>query len=105
MKVEAVVSFQGAFVPGMLRSEKFYTIKPLYFLLDTGATISAVSSSDISHIIDLSSLEEREEAAVGVGGALKCYLLHKTTLFLFTVSSGWMEVKSSFYFRTGYFWY
>jgi len=92
MKIEARITPDGAFIPALITCNEFSLLKHVYFLIDTGSAISALSSKDLGGDIDYSSFDKKSEAAIGVGGSLECYLIHNIKLFLFTVEQNWMEL-------------
>ncbi|KKL79092.1 hypothetical protein LCGC14_2018290 [marine sediment metagenome] len=94
MIFDAIKTSDGAFILGMLYSDEFSLINPVYFLLDTGSAISALSVKDLGGIINYSGLEKKREAAFGVGGALECYLIHNIRLFLLSAEQRWIDLKN-----------
>ena len=94
MKIEARITPDGALVPALLTCREFSLFRHVYFLIDTGSAISALSSKDLGGNIDYSGFEKKTEAAIGVGGSLKCYLIHDVRLLLFTAEQKWMELNT-----------
>ncbi len=94
MKIEARITPDGALVPVLLTCREFSLFRHVYFLIDTGSAISALSSKDLGGNIDYSGFEKKIEAAIGVGGSLKCYLIHDVRLLLFTTEQKWMELNT-----------
>ncbi|MFX1259534.1 MAG: hypothetical protein ACFFAN_16895 [Promethearchaeota archaeon] len=92
MKIEARITPDGALIPALLTSNEFSLLRYVYFLIDTGSAISALSSKDIRGDIDYSSFDKKSEVAIGVGGSLECYLIHNVKLFLFTTKQKWIEL-------------
>ncbi len=93
MKFKAVRTSEGAFVLGLVYCDEFSLIDPLYFLLDTGSAISALSVMDLGEGKNYSGFKKKSEAAIGVGGALECYLIHNVRLFLLETEQRWIEIK------------
>ena len=93
MRLEARFTANGAFIPGFLTCDEFSLLNYIFFLLDTGSAISALSVKDLGEEVDYSGFEKKSEAAIGVGGSLKCYLIHNAKLYLLFSRQNWMEVK------------
>ncbi len=94
MKINARLTPDGAFIPAILTCREFSLFRYVYFLIDTGSAISALSSKDLGGNIDYSGFEKKSEAAIGVGGSLECYLIHRVKLVIFTVEQKWMELNT-----------
>ena len=93
MIFEASLTADGAFIPGLLTCDEFSMLNYIFFLLDTGSAISALSVKDLGKSMNYSRFEKKSEAAIGVGGSLECYLIHNTRLYLLPSSQNWLEVK------------
>ena len=59
MKIEARITPDGALVPGLLTCREFSMFSHIYFLIDTGSAISALSSKDLGGNIDYSGFEKK----------------------------------------------
>jgi len=94
MKVEARITPDGALIPTLIICREFSLLRHIYFLIDTGSAISALSTKDLGGNLDYSGFEKKSEAAIGVGGSLKCYLIHNVRLLLFTTEIKWMELTT-----------
>ncbi|TFG24180.1 MAG: hypothetical protein EU529_05170 [Promethearchaeota archaeon] len=92
MQFEARITPDGAFIPALITCNEFSLFRHIYFLIDTGSAISALSSKDLGGDIDYSSFDKKSEAAIGIGGSLECYLIHEVKLFLFTAEENWIEL-------------
>ena len=93
MRIEASFISDGAFTPGLITCSEFSLLRHIYFLLDTGSAISALSVKDVGGFIDYSGFEKKTEAAIGVGGSLECFLIHDIILYLFSTQQSWVKVK------------
>lgn len=94
MKVEARITPDGALIPTLIICREFSLLRHIYFLIDTGSAISALSTKDLGGNLDYSGFEKKSEAAIGVGGSLKCYLIYNVRLLLFTTEIKWMELTT-----------
>ena len=92
MKIKARTTPDGAFIPALITCNEFSLLRHIYFLIDTGSAISALSSKDIGGDIDYTNFDKKLEAAIGVGGSLECYLIHEVKLFLFSAEQNWIEL-------------
>jgi hypothetical protein len=93
MRIEANITPDGAFIPGFLTCDEFSLLNYIFFLLDTGSAISALSVNDLGENLDYSRYEKKNEAAIGIGGSLECYLIHNAKLFLLPSGQTWIEVN------------
>ena len=94
MRVKAYITPDGAFVPGYLTCDEFSMLNYIFFLLDTGSAISALSITDLGENIDYSTYEKKSEAAIGIGGSLECYLIHNVKLYLYPLKQKRIEAKT-----------
>ncbi len=80
MKIKALITDFGAFIPCFMRSREIVIKKPIFFLIDTGATRSVVNAIEFDSNFSCNTLSKGEKA-VGIGGIRQCYLIHDVTLF------------------------
>lgn len=97
MRIEAKITLNGAFIRDFIRDfiscSEFSLLNSIYFLLDTGSAISALSVMDLGSFVDYARFDKKREAAIGVGGSFECYLIHNARLFLLPTGKRWLEVK------------
>ncbi len=67
MRIKALKTPRGAFIPIMVFSSEVSMRKPILFLIDTGATHTAISAYDLDHNFNCTELK-KGCIAVGVGG-------------------------------------
>ncbi len=94
MRIEAKITPDGALVPGFLTCSEFSLLRHANFLLDTGSAISTLSVKDLGVDVNYTLFKKRSQSAIGVGGALECYLIHNVRLFLLPSRQNWIRVKT-----------
>ena len=92
MKIEASLAPDGAFIPILLKCAEFSLLNIVYFLIDTGSAISALSIRDIGDSINYNVFEKKTEAAIGIGGSLECYLINDVYLYVLTTEEKWIQL-------------
>jgi len=92
MRVRALKTPKGAFIPVMVFSSEVLMKKPIFFLIDTGATHTTISAYDLDHNFNCTKLKEGVKA-VGVGGIQQCYLINNVKLYFLTEDSTWILGK------------
>ena len=66
MIFEASLTADGAFIPGLLTCDEFSMLNYIFFLLDTGSAISALSVKDLGKSMNYSRFEKKSEAAINM---------------------------------------
>lgn len=90
MRIEAINTEYGAFVPIIIKSDELTVLeKPIFFLIDTGADFTTISACDVDHEFDYSCLEKGLE----VGGTQVCYLIHNVSLIFLSNTDDWIIGK------------
>lgn len=92
MRIRALKTPIGAFIPIMVFSSEVSTRKPIIFLIDTGATRTTISAYDLDHNFNCTKLK-KGFIAVGVGGEQQCYLINNVKLYFLTEDDTWILGK------------
>lgn len=81
----------GAYLPIYIKSSNISLIQPFNFLLDTGASLSAISAYDLGSDVDYSIFEKSDFNAFGVGGSQKFYIIRSMELFFLNTENIWKK--------------
>jgi len=92
MRIEAINTQYGAFVPIIIKSDEITLKKPIFFLIDNDADFTTISVCDVDHEFDCSCLERGVEVG-GIGGTQVCYLLHNVSLIFLSDTDNWIIGK------------
>ena len=92
MRVKALKTPIGAFIPVMVFSSEVSMRMPIFFLIDTGAMRTTISAYDLDNNFNCTKLK-KGFIAVGVGGEQQCYLINNVKLYFLTENNTWIIGK------------